>query len=509
MKNRYLLGVAIAILSLAGIAMAIIPPPPANQNIGFYDTFISELTPESCHSAAPCHGSDDTAIANRHHLLVPSGEWTCLNCHPVDPNSPGGYGVIIERDCIQCHNGTAWSENPTEVNIPRPHHFSTSAISRHCNDCHSYIDNYDDGHYVPAYNTSLLTPLADYKLINETSGRLWGGCRACHWSDETASPVILDNHDTHHDATRGIPGRQCTWCHVGNVSRLRPDGSASYLRVYLTDPYGFGWDTVNGHLEFRNSTLLNLGDAVNGTGCEKCHSVATIHNIQYDYNNTTGQLGYGHIGTDWDCNGCHAFWDAGAASLEGAIIPDMTGITPNKLAAGSPTVVTITGSNFLSGAGTFTAAVLVDGTQLTPDSVSDSQIVVTVPSLTAGIHSIRVVKNGDTQPKFASPGMLVVAAEADITSAVLAKGMITITGTGFGAKPDPAFTDLGVFIDHTAGKGKTKVTTTLKADIISWTETEIVAQADVGAGELLTLKSLNGEDAEKIAGGTGRGKPKK
>ena len=496
MKNRNILLSVIVFAAIAAMAMALIPPPPANQNIGFYDTNISSLGPASCHAATPCHGSDDTAIANRHHLLVPRGEWKCQDCHPVDPSDPEGYGVVIERDCIQCHNGTAWSRNPSVVNISRPHHFNTSATMRHCNDCHSYIANYDDGHAVPFYNTSLVTPLADYKLLNATSGRLWGGCQACHWENDTVSPVILNNHDTHHQATSGMPGRQCTWCHVGNSSSLRADGSANVLRIYLTDP-GFGWDTVNRHMELRNSTILNLGDTINGTGCQKCHSVATIHNIQYDYTNTIGQLGYGHIGTNWDCDGCHAFWDAGAEAPTGAIIPDMAGVMPNTLTAGAATVVAITGSNFLSGPGTYTSVVSIDGSTLTPDSVTDNRIVVTVPSLAAGIHTIRVVKDGDVS---SSPGVLVAVTQADITSAVLAKGKITITGSGFGAQPTPEFKDLGVFVEHTTGKGKAKVTTTIKATIVSWSDNQIVATAQASAGEPLTVKSLNGEDSTRISG---------
>jgi hypothetical protein len=496
-------------LVLAGIGMALVPPPPANQNIGFYDTNVSSLTATTCHSATPCHGSDDTAIANRHHLLVPTGEWLCVDCHPVDPGAPGGYGVVMERDCIQCHNGTAWSVNPA-VDIPRPHHFTTNSTSRHCNDCHSYIANYDDIHTIPSYNTSLVTPLADYKLFNASSGRYWGGCLACHDADASSDPKILNNYDTHHQATSGIPGRQCTWCHVGNASSVRPDGSADVLRIYLTDLLGLGWDTVNLHMELRNSTILNLGDTINGTGCQKCHSVATIHNIQYDYTNTVGSLGSGHIGDNWDCNGCHAFWDAGEVEAPvGAIIPDMASVTPNKLTAGVATVVTITGSNFLSGSGTYTAAVSVDGTEITPDSadVTDSQIVVTLPALTAGIHTIKVVKNGDAETKYSSPGVLVAVTQADATSATLSGTQITIAGTGFGAQPDPAFNDLGIFVEHTTGKGKNKVTTTIKATIDTWTDTEIVATAGVSTGDKLTVKSLNGEDSTTISGGGG--KPKK
>lgn len=496
--RKLYLALAVAIIALVGLAIAVVPPPPANQMEGIYDTSVVNFNESLCRD---CH---DSGVPDRHHQLVPGGEWGCMDCHPVVTD--GGYSVLRERNCVMCHNGTAFYANPAAVNISRPHHVNhPDAAARNCSACHgSYVADYDDGHYVPSYGTSMVTPLASYIVYNGTSDRYWGGCFACHQNSSSASPLILTNHDTHHYATGGqrggeidhqgdnTPGRECNWCHVINVSSGRPLEITTWL----------GIDLGREVMELRNSTLLGIGDTLNGTGCQKCHSVASIHNIQYDYTNTSGQLGYGHIGDNWDCNGCHASWDAGAAPMQGAIIPSVTSITPGKLTTGVDAVVTIVGSNFLSGNGVYTSVISVDGSRLTPSSITDSQIVVTVPGLAAGVHTIQVVKTGDVTDKMSKLSTLVVVTPVDVASASLVKEEITITGTGFGAQPTLEFTDLGVFIDTTVGKNKKMVTTTIKADIVSWTDSEIVVTAeDVSVGEKLTVKALSGEDSATITEG--------
>jgi len=245
-------------------------------------------------------------------------------------------------------------------------------------------------------------------------------------------------------------------------------------------------------LELRNSSV----SAINGTGCEKCHSVATLHNIQWNYTAVGGTAGEGHINNNADCNGCHAFWDAGAARpLAGPIAPDLTDVNPGKLTAGVATTVTITGSNFVQD--TFSTKVSVDGVSLTPRSITSTQIKVTVPrTLSVGTHDIQVVKGGITSKL----STLTVVKPTDVVKAKLTGGKITITGIEFGAQPDPAFSDLGVFITHTTTvKGKT-TTTTLKATVDSWTNTQIVVNAGTAVvGDKLTVKALNGEDTVKIA----------
>jgi len=392
----------------------------------------------------------------------------------------------------------------------RPHHNTTKnssssvikaaywSIDRQCNRCHgtSILANYNDAHYVPSYNTSLVTPLADYKLKNASGTFLttWGGCAACH---DAGAMNIINNHDTHHNATSGMLGRQCNYCHVGNASSPRaepvpdwsPDPSANVLRIYLTDPFGFGWDTVNRHMELRNSTLLNAGDTVNGTGCQKCHSVVSLHNIQVGYV-PNGPPGKGHINNNTDCNGCHAFWDVGVTNpFLGPVSPIMTSVLPDTLAPGVATIVTITGDNFMQDP--YTTVVLVDGNVI-QSSATNTQIVATIPALSAGVHSIQLEKGGVTS-KLSS---LAVVEPVDVVTAKLASGKITVTGTGFGGQPDAAFSDLGVFITVYGKKGQTTI---FKAQVISWENTEIVVSGSgASTGDLLTVKALNGEDSTTI-----------
>jgi len=77
----------------------------------------------------------------------------------------------------------------------------------------------------------------------------------------------------------------------------------------------------------------------------------------------------------------------------------------------------------------------VDGNSITPTSVTNSQIVVTVPALVAGVHQIQVVKTGATDSTTSKLSALTVVSPVTITSAKLKSGVITIAGTGFGTKP--------------------------------------------------------------------------
>lgn len=471
MKNRIFLISLIIILAITS-GYAIVPPPPANQNIGFYDTAVNQLTAISCHDVAPCHGPDDTAIANRHHLLVPGGEWNCQNCHPVDASAPGEYGVVIERDCIVCHNGTAWSGNPDEVNISRPHHNTTEAQTRQCGNntgCHgAYVDNFDDGHYVPPYPVSMVTPNVTYNVMNATSGRYWGGCWACHQENTSASPVILSNGNTHHNElieVTGGPGNSdnlCNWCH--------------------------------GETPGQPSIVLGI------RFCEQCHSVGTIHNIQYNYQNN-GPFGYGHINNNWDCWGCHAFWDAGADNpFAGPVVPDLTEMSPNTVIASVPTDLIIKGSNFIQEP--YTTTISLDGIMYAPKTITNSQIVVTAPALSAGVHEIKVMK--DTTPSQTSG--LIAVPQVGITSVKMSGTTVTIEGTGFNPQPDPSFNNLGVFVTHKE-KGKTH---TFRTEVISWSDTRIVISGTgVGVRDSLNVHALYGDVSATITGDKSQNPKKK
>ncbi len=521
MKNRYLIGGALAIILLVGIAAnAAIDAPPVNQNMGLPDTLVENVATETCKGCHP--GAPDI-----HHFMLAKGttELGCMDCHVME-GPVGSQVMYIERNCVNCHNGSAWYKNPA-VNLAiirppgTPHHNTTKnsssstfqaaywAADRQCNNCHgsSIVANYDDGHYVPSYDTSMVTPYADYK-INSTVGlgQVYGGCLACHDAGTEGPLAIYNNHDTHHGELSGMLGYQCNYCHVGDPSRPRaepvPDWSSDPNAYYLRIDFGvaypqyvemFGWDTAHMHSELRNSTLLNAGDTINGTGCQKCHGVDTLHNIQFDAANTIPNKipGMGHIGNNSDCNGCHAGWVVATDNpFAGATSIELDGIAPGKLTAGEGTEVTITGSNFVQDG--FTTSVLVDGASAQLVSITDTTLVVAV-QLAEGTHSIQVEKGSVTSEL----STLTVVESVDVVSAELSGDTITIAGTGFGPKP---LSDLGVFITTTTGRGKNKVTTTVQADIVSWTGVEIVATADVSAGNPLTLRALNGEDTVTISG---------
>ncbi|MCZ7359904.1 MAG: IPT/TIG domain-containing protein [Candidatus Methanoperedens sp.] len=433
----------------------------------------------------------------------------------------GSQTLTISRNCHDCHDGTAWTVDPF-INLSvirgapgRPHHNTTKnsasnlavpaaylAADRQCKTCHgdSILDNYDDGHYVPSYNASMVSPVADFK-INATigGGREWGGCAACHDANSTAVPYINSNYENHHYVRFWI-GYQCNNCHVSSglraepVPDYNPEPSANFLRVWFinTTPYNsyvtmFGWDTSIRHIEFRNNTILTgNNDPVNGTGCEKCHSVQDLHNIQYDAANTIANKipGYGHIGNNSDCNGCHQGW-AGAVDnpFPGPKSIQLDSVSPGALAAGVAVDVTLTGSNFVEDP--YTTTVLVDGVPATQKSLTDTQIVVTV-NLAVGAHSIQVEKGGVTS-KLAT---LTAAAPGTITSAKLTSGVLTIDGVGLGANQQ--------MVAITKADGRIVPSDS----ITSSTDTQIVAVSSQAAvGDTVTVITPTGSATAAIEAG--------
>lgn len=136
------------LVALLTIASANVPPPPANQFLGIYDTVFGSLTRLKC---LECHGNDSLLI-QRHHALLnnvsPAKTYECLTCHTLIPDGTGGFTFADFRTCENCHTTS-------------PHHITPAAQERHCNACHgSFVDNYDTGTtYQPIRNLrSLQTP---------------------------------------------------------------------------------------------------------------------------------------------------------------------------------------------------------------------------------------------------------------------------------------------------------------------------------------------------------------
>ncbi len=93
--------------------------------------------------------------------------------------------------------------------------------------CHGdIVDNMDDGHYIPTYEPSLVTPLSrdgEGDPLN-IYGNGAGACNYCHDTDNPDQDlaVIRDNHDLHHYAGRageGGLGARCAWCHDEDRAR--------------------------------------------------------------------------------------------------------------------------------------------------------------------------------------------------------------------------------------------------------------------------------------------------
>ncbi len=301
------------------------PPPPVLQNIGTYDTCYCNLSTNATDQSAcrNCHQSTGTnwsggtnisgynntigGVPTRHHSLVASSTtnpmtgtpFACTDCHPSIP----GAGILLDRSCKECHNGTDWWGNSLGGhvgNFSRPHHVDTGyddanigqpAQNRTCNFCHgSVIDNYNDGHYKPDYVTDfMITPFATFKVTNfsqpnpilpvfNSSGlqvlnKTWGGCESCHLGYPLATPwPLCTNRNTHHADILGYPigniiqssstpGVKCSWCHVIDYTNSTGHGNTFPLLLNLTNQ--FTGETLINTMELRNSTI-EQADAANG-----------------------------------------------------------------------------------------------------------------------------------------------------------------------------------------------------------------------------------------------------
>lgn len=266
-----------------------VPAPPANQSLGMADVLFGDLQEADCRS---CH---DVGVPARHHALegqpIPPGSlvpypdadgngspdttYGCTNCH--------GDPLVVERDCTVCHVGAS------------PHHATAAAQAGDCKACHGdFVDNMGDGHSIPSYATSLVTPFPSggTGLPLNSRGNGAGACNYCHDNGLLPSP-IRNNRDLHH----GTGLSNCSWCHDFSLPK------DEQIRV-----------------------------------CEGCHGPDSLHNIQADSPNAANlgmivvgseDAGYGHIGKDVppddsDCWGCHGFPTMAPAPLDsdGDGVPD-------------------------------------------------------------------------------------------------------------------------------------------------------------------------------------------
>jgi len=160
-------------------------------------------------------------------------------------------------------------------------------------------------------------------------------------------------------------------------------------------------------------------------------------------------------------------------------------------------VVTITGTNFLNTVGgiNYTSDVVIDTGEeaitLTPDSITASEIVVTVPAMDSGRYGLYVVKS-EMRSKLVA---ITVAPPVTIDAATIEGDNVVISGAGFG-EYDVSYEEyLGVTVESGT------VADVVDCAIVSWSDTEIVVTCpDARPGDLATVDALYGSDSAELSG---------
>lgn len=487
----------VATLATASISIAAVPSPPVNQYLGIGDSIFNDLTEplcRTCHNQnPPIAAIDPTYLPSRHHLLVaPAGQpgiaipagtdapcadagwgttctttYQCTSCHRLveDPLVPGEFILDVTavqgfRNCLNCHQQVG---NGLTV-----HHKTQLAQTGMCADCHGdFIASVDKGQAAPTYQPSIITPWpsdkpnGDNTVPANTAGTYAGNCNYCHntrngdivGTVENTGPfapiTVYRNDQTHHNTGFFQDPTKCAWCH-------------------------------------------NAGGPANSTSirtCERCHDIRSLHNIQYD-NAMNGispgneVAGYGHIGNNVDCWGCHGNNGqtiGGAADLgpapTTATVPGAYKTSKVTAFAGVNNAVTMTGNGFqnsavINGIPYNYNAVLgvkdVYGTALADitGTVTPTTLAVTLPStMKPGLYTVQAKKSS---VKKSNPLVVALKPNMTISSARWSSTAKTVTITGSG------------FETYMAGKGTgTNVTgssTSVIGTVVSWTPTQIVAK---------------------------------
>ncbi|MBT1073046.1 IPT/TIG domain-containing protein [Pelotalea chapellei] len=451
MKKNVVMYVVAAIAIMLGAATVLLAqtPPPVPQTFGLYDAKFTSFTKTEC---LGCHVSDEVLVV-RHHNLINTKNKACLDCHTLISDPTGGFTFDDFRTCNKCHSTS-------------PHHTTAAAIARNCQLCHgSTIDNPLDGHTIPTYAVTSVTPKINGRpVVDPTTGAIVTvqGCVACHQPNATAIDpktntvrAISSNADTHHGTNIGHPETGgvglCTWCHNFDQPGLA-------IRQ-----------------------------------CESCHGIKSLHNIQPKVGTVipgAETAGLGHIGANWDCQGCHWSWFGNADQNPAkATVPSIGGQSSHVVAANKAATLTLTGSAFTNVGGdsvTYNPTVTISNSTtsitLTPTSFTDSEIQVIIPALLEGNYDLNVVKGSGIVEVKSNLAKLSVVPQLAIKSIILASKNVTISGSGFGSIPPADYkSGLGVF----AG--------TTQARIVSWAPTKIVAAfQSIKAGNQVTVKTLNG-----------------
>ncbi len=415
-----------------------------------------------------CIGETSVPILDANQDGVDDTAYGCLNCHGQD-DSGGVITFVVTRNCLVCH-----LQVPGEGSV---HHLNDMAQGTDsplgdpnkgdCTPCHgTLVDDIGDGHTIPTYDPSLVTPKpteGDGEPFN-SRGNGAGACDYCHDSGtDTVSDVqVSTNDDTHHNTgvfqseTGVLNNEACQWCHD----------------VFLPDEY-----------------LIRK--------CEGCHGYESLHNIQADSDEPPdgvvvgGELpGYGHVGADdpgagSDCWGCHGFSVTSAPGI-GPVTPYINNSSQLVFAAGTDTQVTLTGTAFTNMMGTtqYTSDVTLtaaDGSSvlLAPDSITQGELTVTIlGTIAPGNYILRAVKDDAVS----NPVTLSITPKVVITDVGCRQGIITITGSGFGdAPPDGAEEYINVEVDG------------VPVEITSWTDNEVKVSVSSCSGTV-TVNALYGSE---------------
>ncbi|MCJ7819641.1 MAG: hypothetical protein MUP53_00435 [Bacteroidales bacterium] len=400
--------------------------------------------------------------------------YQCLNCH-IEDTSGGIITLLVWRDCLLCH-----VQIPGDASV---HHLTATAQGTDsplgapdigdCTPCHgTLVDDIGDGHAIPLYAPSLITPAPSdgSGLPLNAYGNGAGACDYCHDQDTTppAAPVeIYSNSATHHNTGVYINevgvrnGDACFWCH----DVIPPADPGSAIRT-----------------------------------CEGCHGYESLHNIAID--SDTGCLfgdpgcevviggetaGYSHVGNNDDCWGCHGFAQA-AATGSGPATPFIGGTDVLNVTAGTDTTVTLTGSALTNLVGTYLwssdiSMTAADGSAVTliPESVTSNQLAVTIPAATApGNYALRAVKG-----TYAASNPIVISVTPEVAIAAFScnkkKSVLSVRGSGFGEKPAGTDDYINVQVNGES------------VDVISWSDTQIRASVSgCSSNAAITVNALMG-----------------
>ena len=403
--------------------------------------------------------------------------YQCLNCH-LEDTTGGIITMQVWRDCLLCH-----VQIPGEASV---HHLTATAQGTDspigdpdvgdCTPCHgTLVNDIGDGHYIPTYAPSLVTPnlSGGNGLPLNARGNGAGACNYCHDQDTTppAAPVeIYRNADTHHNTgvfknEVGVANNDtCFWCH----DVFAPNDM--WIRV-----------------------------------CEGCHGLGSLHNIQADSDNSAniGSIivggenpGYGHVGHNDDCWGCHGF-SVTAAEETGPLTPFLYGTDTLGATSGYDTTVTLVGStltNLNLNLNAITSNITLTGADgsvvvLTPDSVTSNQLSVTIPAATApGNYALRAVK-GPTSAS--NPIVISVKPEVAIASSSCdkKKGILSVSGSGFGEKPAGSDAYINVEVNGQS------------VNVTSWSDTKITASVSgCSSNAAITVNALMGSATSGSSG---------